>query len=148
MESKFLIVVLGSSKGVEDHLNNIASENSSVNYVDGNGIFIATFFSPFTAMEMKSFLVDLPAFLLFDITDGTTNAINLPSKYYRGLFPEVNEVLDVLNTEVNSPNKRKTDQGFIEEYDNVDDILDKLSRNNYNRDCLTKKEIKILENIK
>lgn len=148
MESKFLIVVLGSSKGVEDYLNNIASENSSVNYVDGNGIFIATFFSPFTTIEMKSFLVDLPAFLLFDITDGTTNAINLPSKYYRGLFPEVSEVLDVLNTEVNSPNKRKTDQGFIEEYDNVDDILDKLSRNNYNRDCLTKKEIKILENIK
>jgi hypothetical protein len=32
----------------------------------------------------------------------------------------------------------------MEEYDNVDDILDKLSRNNYDRKCLTKKELEIL----
>jgi hypothetical protein len=32
----------------------------------------------------------------------------------------------------------------VEEYDKIDDILDKLSRNNYDRNCLTKKELDIL----
>lgn len=148
MESRFLIVVLGSSKGVEDYLNNIASEDSSVNYVDGNGIYIATFYSPFNVTEMHHFLMEIPAFLLFDITGKETNAINLPSKYYKGLFPEVSEVMNILNNENNSPNRRKTKEEYVEEYDNVDDILDKLSRNNYDRKCLTKKELEILENSK
>ena len=148
MESRFLIVVLGSSKGVEDYLNNIASEDSSVNYVDGNGIYIATFYSPFNVTEMHHFLMEIPAFLLFDITDKETNAINLPSKYYKGLFPEVSEVMNILNNENSSPKRRKTKEEYVEEYDNVDDILDKLSRNNYDRKCLTKKELEILENSK
>jgi hypothetical protein len=32
----------------------------------------------------------------------------------------------------------------VEEYNTVDEILDKLSRNGYDRSCLTKKELKIL----
>ena len=32
----------------------------------------------------------------------------------------------------------------VEEYESVDDILDKLSRNNYDRNCLTEKELEIL----
>ena len=33
----------------------------------------------------------------------------------------------------------------VEEYTTVNDILDKLSRNNYDRKCLTENEIKILD---
>ena len=76
------------------------------------------------------------------ITDKKTNQIHLPSKYYKGLFPEIEEtldnVLDILNVE-NPTNING------EEYDNLDDILDKLSRNEYDRNCLTDKEIEILE---
>jgi len=32
----------------------------------------------------------------------------------------------------------------IEEYDTIDDILDKLSRNGYDRTCLTENELSIL----
>jgi len=39
----------------------------------------------------------------------------------------------------------KNKKQVVEEYDNIDDILDKLSRNEYDRSCLTEKEIEILE---
>jgi len=35
-------------------------------------------------------------------------------------------------------------QTKTEEYESVDEILDKLSRNNYDRTCLTEKELEIL----
>lgn len=144
MEPRYLIIVLGSSKGVEDILSSVASPDFGVNYVDGNGIYIATFFSPFTTLEIQDIMKpDLQAFLLFDITNDETNTVNLPSKYYKGLFPETDEILDKFNLRLGDDQ-----QDIVEEYDNVDDILDKLSRNNYNRKCLTKKELKILEGNK
>mgnify|MGYP001028612460 CR=1 FL=1 len=146
MESRFLIIVLGSSNKIEENLNNIASSEFGVNYVDGNGIFIGTFYSPFTTNEITEFLIDVQAFMIFDITENNTYSVNLPSKYFKGLFPEFEETLDILKQDIDLITKKKPKyKKEVEEYDNVDDILDKLSRNNYDRSCLTEKEIKILE---
>tara|TARA_R110002153_G_scaffold63785_1_gene171036 strand:+ start:1612 stop:2061 length:450 start_codon:yes stop_codon:yes gene_type:complete len=146
MGSRYLIIVLGSYKSIEDDLNHVADSEQGVHYVDGSGIFMGTFHSPYTTHQIQEILLHNQAFLLFDITDKTTNAVNLPSKYFKGLFPEYDETLDILQNEldvkVKKNTKKKTD---VEEYDNINDILDKLSRNKYNRDCLTKKEINILE---
>jgi len=146
MSSRFLIVVLGSYKNIEKDLNHIADSEEGVHYVDGGGIFMGTFYSPYNLNQIQDMLLTVPAFLLFDITDKSTNAVNLPSKYFKGLFPEYDETLSVLQNDLDvklrKKNKNKTE---IEEYDNIDDILDKLSRNKYDRSCLTKKELSILE---
>ena len=97
-------------------------------------------------LPASAFPITVPAFLLFDITDKSTNAVNLPSKYFKGLFPEYDETLSVLQNDLEVKLRKKTkNKAEIEEYDNIDDILDKLSRNKYDRNCLTKKEINILE---
>jgi hypothetical protein len=142
MSSRFLIIVLGSYKNIEKDLNHIADSEEGVHYVDGGGIFMGTFYSPYSLNQIQDMLLTVPAFLLFDITDKSTNAVNLPSKYFKGLFPEYDETLSVLQNDLDIKLRKKTK---TEEYDNVDDILDKLSRNKYDRNCLTKKEIDILE---
>lgn len=140
--SRYIAIVLGQYDGMDNDFNTIADENTGVNYVDGNGIWIGTFYSIYETIEISELLAHIPALLIFDITDKKTNQIHLPSKYYKGLFPEIEEtldnMLDVLNVE-------KTTEVSKEEYDNIDDILDKLSRNEYDRSCLTEKEIQILE---
>jgi len=107
---------------------------------------MGTFYSPYTTQEIEELILHIPAFLIFDITDKSTNAVNLPSKYLKGLFPEFNDTLDILQNEleINLKTKKKK-KSRVEEYDNIDDILDKLSRNKYDRSCLTKKELSILE---
>ena len=143
---RYLIIVLGPYKHIEKSLNYIADSEYGLHYVDGNGIFLGTFYSPYTVKQIEETIMDIPAFLLFDITDKETNAVNLPSKYIRGLFPEYDETLDSLQEELDITIKKKTKKkSEVEEYDNVDDILDKLSRNKYDRSCLTEKEIEILE---
>lgn len=144
MDSRYLIIVLGSYNKIEEDLNHIANSEDGVHYVDGNGIFIGTFYSPYNVDDLYDLLSHIPAFLLFDITDKKSNAINLPSKYFKGLFPEYEETLEVLQKDLGLKNVEKV-KDEIEEYDNVDDILDKLSRNKYDRSCLTEKEIEILE---
>jgi hypothetical protein len=140
-----MIIIIGSYKGIEEDLNHIANAEQGVHYVEGNGIFMGTFYSVYNTLEIYELLVHIPGFLLFDITDPTSNVISLPTKYLRGLFPEV----DVTLTEIQEQPKVKTRRGKVkpkvEEYSTVDDILDKLSRNNYDRNCLTEKEIEILE---
>ena len=140
--SRYIAIVLGQYDGMDNDFNTIADENTGVNYVDGNGIWIGTFYSIYETIEISELLAHIPALLIFDITDKKTNQIHLPSKYYKGLFPEIEEtldnMLDILNVE-------KTTEVSKEEYDNIDDILDKLSRNEYDRSCLTEKEIQILE---
>ena len=146
MSSRFLIIVLGSYKDIEKDLNHIADAEEGVHYVDGAGIFMGTFYSPYTTNQIQDTLLSVPAFLLFDITDKSTNAVNLPSKYFKGLFPEFDETLSVLQEELDVKLRKKPKKkSEIEEYDNVNDILDKLSRNEYDRKCLTEKEIDILE---
>lgn len=144
---RYLIIVLGASKNIQETLNYIADSEYGIRYVDGNGIFLGTFYSPYTVKEIEeTILADITAFLLFDISDKETNAVNLPSKYFKGLFPEYDETLEMLqeNLEVKL-RKPKNKKQVVEEYDNIDDILDKLSRNKYDRSCLTEKEIGILE---
>ena len=97
-----------------------------------------------------------PAIMIFDITDNETYGINLPSKYYLGIFPEIKDTLETLTTSLNPtkdivdstkakvvPKKEET-APMVEEYESIDEILDKLSRNNYDRTCLTVKELEIL----
>ena len=80
------------------------------------------------------------------ILDGSD--INLPNKYYLALFPETRELLGNLNKEIEEIKAKKSTVAaatpMVEEYRDINDILDKLSRNNYDRACLTKKELEIL----
>lgn len=146
MDTRYMIIVLGSYRGIEKDLNHIANSESGVHYVDGNGIFMGTFYSPYTTTEIFELLVHIPALLIFDISETSGHAINLPTKYLKGLFPEVEETLNNVQYEPNiAVNKKKTKKSDIEEFNTVDEILDKLSRNNYDRSCLTKNEIEILE---
>jgi len=141
MENKrFMIIILGSSRGIDSDLNEIADGEYGVNYVDGNGIFIATFYSNLNTLEIHELLVDRPAFLLFDISKDT-HAVNLPTKYYKGLFPEIDEVLPKVKTEP-KVTKKKVESDLI----SIDQILDKLRENNFDTSCLTEKENEILKN--
>lgn len=142
MNKRYIAIVLGQYEGIDYDFNNIANEDSGLHYVDGNGIFMGTFYSEYTIDEIYELLIHIPAILLFDITDKTKSAINLPSQYFKGLFPEYENTLEVLENETRKMGRKKSK---IEEYDNVNDILDKLSRNEYDRTCLTEKEIEILE---
>lgn len=141
-----MVIILGTYTSIEEDLNHIANSETGVHYVNGNGIFMGTFYSPYNTIEIYELLAHIPALLLFDITDPTTNAINLPSKYFKGLFPEVEETLNNIQSQLNiTINKKKSKKTETEEYYTVDEILDKLSRNNYDRGCLTDSEIQILE---
>ena len=146
---RYLITLIGSSKGIGEDLEHIADDRG-IHYVDGKGLFLGTFYSELSTHRIEEMLLHRPAFLLFDITSPDSNGINLPAKYYTGLFPETNEMTDILNSvksdeledEVNGESRSVEKNG--EEFDTLDDILDKLSRNNYDRTCLTEKELKVL----
>lgn len=158
MNRRFLIVILGTASEIDKDLNFIADGETGVNFVDGKGIFICTFYSPYTAVEIHEKLAHRPAIMIFDITDSENYGVNLPSKYYMGIFPEVSQTMESINEELKPMNSLETFKNdvkkvsqtkkkqveTIEEYDSVDDILDKLSRNNYDRGCLTEKELNIL----
>ena len=145
MSYRYLIIVLGSYDNIAEDLRFIAESEYGVSYVDGNGIFLGTFYSTYTTSEIYDVIVNIPAFLLFDVSDKETNAINLPSKYFKGLFPEYEETLEALQESLDIDLRKEKEEVKKEEYDNVDDILDKLSRNQYDRKCLTEKEINILD---
>lgn len=141
MENKrFMIIILGSSRGIDSDLNEIADGEYGVNYVDGNGIFIGTFYSHYSTLEIHELLSDRPAFLLFDISKDA-HAVNLPTKYYKGLFPEIDEILPKIKTETVEV-KKKEENNLL----NIDQILDKLRENNFDTSCLTEKENEILKN--
>ena len=152
---RFLLIILGDATGVDNDLNFIADGDLGVNYVDGTGMFICTFYSPFSVSEIHQALVHREAMMLFDITDTESYGINLPTKYFLGLFPDFQKTLDNIQGNLVTPPKKKVTRrhkvkeaevkAVIEEYYSVDEILDKLSRNNYDRTCLTKKELEILK---
>ena len=151
---RFLLVIIGGSENIEKDLNFIANGDTGVNFVDGRGMFICTFYSPYTTTEIHEKLSHRTAMLLFDITDNDTYGINLPSKYYLGIFPEAQKMMELnqetFKTKVKkervTKNKKTETQVVVEEYETVNEILDKLSRNNYDRKCLTEKELEILNN--
>jgi hypothetical protein len=123
-------------------------------------LFLGTFYSPYSTTDIHEKLAHRPAFLLFNISDNDNYGVNLPSKYYTGIFPEHKEFIDtIFNEDTEKPNvkgngmskaksKAVNNVKNIEEYTTVNDILDKLSRNNYDRECLTENEIKILDSQK
>ncbi len=140
MEKRYIIIVLGSYRGIYEDLNHIASSENGVNYVDGSGIFMGTFYSIYSSLDIHDLLLNIPAYLLFDITDPTISIINLPIKYLKGLFPEIENSLKELEEGSTIKEKKKSRRSKknkeVEEYNTIDDILDKLSRNNYDRNCL------------
>jgi ATP sulfurylase len=152
MNKRFMIIILGTANGIEKDLNFIADGDTGVNYVDGKGMFICTFYSPYTAAEIHEKMAHRPAIMIFDITDVDSYGVNLPPKYYMGIFPEVQKTMDSIleekwgltKTSVKTKIKEEEIVPKIEEYDSIDEILDKLSRYNYDRNCLTEKEIQIL----
>ena len=158
MNKRFLLIILGTAVGIDKDLNFIADGEQGVNYVDGKGMFLCTFYSPYSVAEIHEKLAHRPAMLIFDITNSDNYGVNLPSKYYTGIFPEVKDTLDLLSSKlvsVNDGNKvvdetegsvsvKVKKEVEVEEYDSVNDILDKLGRNNYDRTCLTENEILIL----
>jgi len=149
------MIILGTATGIEKDLNFIADGETGVNFVDGKGMFICTFYSPYTVAEIHERMASRPAMMVFDITSSENYGINLPSKYYLGIFPEVQETLDGMKQEwspIAGKSKgtmtEKIKEAVVtevkEEYNSVNDILDKLSRNNYDRTCLTENELSIL----
>jgi len=151
-----MIIIIGNSKGIKRDLNNIADREHGVDFVDSKIIFLGTFFSEYSTSEIHEKLAHRPAFLLFNISDNENYGVNLPSKYYLGIFPEANGILEgthsidigmnkgmsKVKSNVTSKNKK------VEEYTKLNDILDKLSRNNYNTKCLTENEKNILDSQK
>jgi len=138
--NRYFLVVIGSSKNIDEDLNHIANSEEGVSYVDGNGIFMATFYSQYKTDEVYNLLAHRNAYLLFDINDFTKYGVNLPTKFYKGLFPEIEKMTPkILSNEV---------EDVIKEQDltDIDEILDKLSQNNYDTSCLTEKELSILNN--
>lgn len=139
--NRYFLMVIGSSKNIDEDLNHIADSKTGVNYVDGNGLFMATFYSEYSLEEVYNLLAHRGAYTLFEINDFQKYGINLPSKYYRGLFPEVEEVIPSVE-KILKEDKDYKDESLTD----VNDILDKLSQNNFDTSCLTEKELKILNN--
>jgi len=151
MNRRFLLIILGTTNGIDKDLNFIADGETGVNYVDGKGMFICTFYSPYTSTEILLRMAHRPAMMVFDITDNETYGVNLPSKYYMGIFPEIQKTVDSIQekwghvkTSVKPKVKEEEITPKVEEFSSIDEILDKLSRNNYDRTCLTEKELEIL----
>lgn len=153
---RYMIVIIGKSKGIDKDLNNIADKEYGISFVDSKVLFLGTFYSPFDTTYIHEKLAHRPAMMLFDISNNEDYGINLPSKYYTGLFPEAKEFIDGLYEDseptprgVSKAKSKAVSKGKkVEEYTTVNDILDKLSRNDYNRECLTENEIKILDSQK
>jgi len=143
MENKYryLLVIIGSSKNVEDDLNHISIPDETVNFVDGNGIFMSTFYSRYETDEVYNLLAHRQAYLLFNIDDFTKYGVNLPKKFYKGLFPEIEKIIPNVEEMMSKPEKPE------EELTDINQILDKLSKNNYDTSCLTESELKILNNV-
>ena len=143
-KNRYLLMLIGSSKGVEDDLDHIADSDDGVHFVDGSGIFMATFYSEYDTDEIYNLLSHRGAYLIFSIDDITKYGVNLPKKFYKGLFPEIEKIIPDINLEV--PNlDGKEDRKKVNSLTNVNEILDKLENNNYDASCLTKKEQNILD---
>lgn len=141
--SRYMLIIIGSSENIQKDLLYVADKRG-VSYIDGKGMFMGTFYSPLSVEDIHNALSHRPAFTLFDITNPDSSAINLPDKYYKALFPETlnpKSVEDIFDTPSTTTGKN---EGSVE-FQTVDEILDKLSRNNYNMDSLTEGEKKILE---
>ena len=155
--NRYMIMIIGTSKGIEKDLNDIADNEHGIDFVDSKVLFLGTFYSPYSTVKKKKKLVHRPAFLLFNITNVDNYGVNLPTKYYTGLFPEAQNLINNTLSEKpkrtrggvsNGKSKAGSNQKSVEEYSTVNEILEKLSRNGYDRSCLTKNELEILDSQK
>lgn len=150
---RYMVISIGDSNGLKNILD-VYSDESGVNYVEGQTIFLGTFYNEGNYDEIIAELYTMVGTLIFDITESEDFFVNLPTNYELGLFPELKGLADVLNMEnlnsvdLDSFTEDVEDVEDVEEYYDVDDILDKLSRNNYDRDTLTENELKILDSNK
>ena len=76
---RYMIIIIGSSKGIDNDLFYVADKEFGVNFVDSKVLFIGTFYSILTTTEIHEKLIHRPAFMLFDITDQKDYGVNLPS---------------------------------------------------------------------
>jgi hypothetical protein len=141
--NRFLLIILGDFSNVDKELYDIAS-SEGIHYVEGRGLFISTFYSDYELSTIYEKISNRPGFLLFDISNQETYGVNLPTKHLFGLFPELENIIPIVVDE----KKETTTKPKPEEYTDINAILDKLSRNGYDRKCLTKKEVKILNSQK
>ena len=114
MNRRFLLTILGPSNGIDKDLNFIADGETGVNFVDGKGVFICTFFSTYTVTEIHEKLANRPAIMIFDITDPDTYGVNLPPKYYMGIFPEIQKTMESIQ-EKWGPVKTSTKEKVLKE---------------------------------
>lgn len=150
---RYMVISIGGGTNIKKILEGYSDEKG-VNYVEGETIFLGTFHLKGNYNNMVFELSSLVGTLVFDITDSTNFWTNLPTNYEVGLFPELAKFSDLLNDsnlEIIKPptySSFETNQNNEEEYYEVDDILDKLSRNDYDRSKLTDNELDILDSIK
>lgn len=138
---RYILILIGSSKNVEDDLNHVTIPDETVNFVDGNGIFMATFYSRYQTDELYNLLAHREAYLIFNIDDFTKYGVNLPKKFYKGLFPEIEKILPNVEEIMTKP--KDNEMGLTD----INEILDKLSKNSFDTSCLTENELKILNNV-
>lgn len=143
MEKKYryILILIGSSKNVEDDLNHVSIPDETVNFVDGNGIFMSTFYSRYQTDEVYNLLAHREAYLIFNIDDFSKYGVNLPKKFYKGLFPEIEKILPNVEEMMTKP------KDISDELTDINEILDKLSKNGFDTSCLTESELKILNNV-
>ena len=67
MGKRYLIIILGNYDGFDYDFNDIADDELGLHYVDGNGIFMGTFYSEYIIDEIHEMLVHIPAILIFDL---------------------------------------------------------------------------------
>ena len=58
-------------------------------------------------------------------------------------YSSMTDILNSMKSDEVKEESRSVEKN-VEEFNTLDDILDKLSRNNYDRTCLTEKELKVL----
>ena len=143
MEKKYryILILIGSSKIVVDDLNHVSIPDETVNFVDGNGIFMSTFYSRYQTDEVYNLLAHREAYLIFNIDDFSKYGVNLPKKFYKGLFPEIEKILPNVEEMMTKP------KDISDELTDINEILDKLSSNGFDTSCLTESELKILNNV-
>ena len=54
--NRYFLMIIGSSKNIDEDLNNVADSELGVNFVDGSGLYMATFYSNYDLEEIYNFL--------------------------------------------------------------------------------------------
>jgi hypothetical protein len=127
----FCLVVLGDHKDIDKELELISE--SSINYLEGNGVFIATFKSFLFAKDLEMMLSDSSYhFILCEIIPSlfSVNLGELTSKLFNK--KENEKIFNIQDSIVEEMSSK------IEEEMDLDQLLDLISQKGYN--SLTQKQ--------